>query len=79
MDALAAWEEKRAELDELNPPEKAVCLRKDHNLELASHGFPSELARAVGKSFAESVSRMSQCTGLRLALERTLDIQAGEH
>lgn len=78
VDALTAWEAKRADLDELDPPEKYVCLRKDHNLELASHGFPTELVRAVGKSFAESVSRMEQCAGLRAALERTRDGQPGE-
>lgn len=78
VDALTAWEEKRADFDELDPPEDAVCLRKDHNLELASQGFPGEIARAVGKSFAESLSRMIQCDDLRLALERTRDAQLRE-
>jgi hypothetical protein len=69
--ALAEWKTKRAELDELDRPEDELCLRKEHNLELASHGFPADVAREVGKSFAESVGRMEACAELRAALERT--------
>lgn len=75
--ALTAWEERRAMLDELDHPEEELCLKKEHNLELASHGFPAELARAVGKSFAESVGRMEACAELRAALERTLVTEHG--
>ncbi len=75
--ALTAWEERRALLDELDHPEKELCLKKEHNLELASSGFPAELTRVIGKSFAESVGRMEACVDLRAALERTLVTEHG--
>ncbi len=70
---LVAWESARAELDELERPEEKLCLKKDHNLELATQGFPAEVAFSAGKSFAESALRMQRCAGLRFALERTID------
>ncbi|WP_437651113.1 hypothetical protein [Sorangium sp. So ce362] len=68
---IEAWEGKRAELDELPAPDQALCLKKAHNMELASRGFPAQLAYDVRKSFAESVDRMGRCGALRAALERT--------
>jgi len=73
VESLAAWEEKRGDLDELPRPEQEVCLEKGYNLELASRGFPAGTVYDVQKSFAESVDRMRQCTELKAALERTLD------
>ncbi|AUX43751.1 hypothetical protein SOCE26_052060 [Sorangium cellulosum] len=68
---IEAWEGKREELDELPAPDDVLCLKKAYNLELASHGFPTQLAYDARKSFAESVDRLSQCGALRAALERT--------
>jgi hypothetical protein len=68
---LEPWEGKREELDELPAPEKVLCMKKEHNLDLASHGFPAQIAYDVRKSFAESVDRMHRCGALRAALERT--------
>jgi hypothetical protein len=65
VSALQAWEERREELDELPAPEKAVCLGKAFNLELATRGFPATEAYEVKKSFAESVDRLR---GVRRAL-----------
>ncbi|WP_437283075.1 hypothetical protein WME90_21610 [Sorangium sp. So ce375] len=71
VEDIEAWEGKRAELDELPAPDQALCLKKAHNKELASRGFPTQLAYDVRKSFAESVDRMDRCGALRAALERT--------
>ncbi|WP_434048622.1 MULTISPECIES: hypothetical protein [Sorangium] len=68
---IEAWEGKREELDELPAPDQAFCLKKAYNRELASHGFPVQIAYDVRKSFAESVDRMGRCGALRTALERT--------
>lgn len=69
--ALAAWETKRHELDELEYPDREVCLGKSHNLALAFPGFPAKDVYDVGKSFTDSVERMKQCTALRAALAST--------
>jgi hypothetical protein len=61
---LQAWESKRGDLDELPAPQKAVCLGKAFNLELASRGFPVREAYEVRKSFAETADRMLGCTAL---------------
>jgi hypothetical protein len=68
---LQVWEEQRAELDELPAPEKALCLGKAFNLELATRGFPARVAYDVKKSFAESVDRLRGCDALVQALELT--------
>jgi hypothetical protein len=68
---LQAWETRRGELDELPAPEKAVCLGKAFNLELATSGFPAREAYEVRKSFAESVDRLLGCGALSRALELT--------
>lgn len=68
---LQGWEEQRAELDELPAPEKALCLGKMFNLELATRGFPACAAYDVKKSFAESVDRLRDCAALVEALELT--------
>jgi len=48
--------DQRAELDELLAPEKALCLGKAFNLELATRGFPAREAYEVKKSFADTVT-----------------------
>jgi len=62
VEALRAWEAKRHELDELEPPELHGCFKdcvhKKHNHELASKGFPIRVAYDVKKSFAESADRL---------------------
>jgi len=68
---LLTWEERRGELDELPAPEKAVCLGKAFNLELATNGFPAREAYEVKKSFAESADRLLRCGALHRALELT--------
>lgn len=68
---LQAWEGRRAEFDELPAPEKAVCLGKAFNLELATRGFPAPEVYQVKKSFAESVDRLQNCGALSRALELT--------
>ncbi|WP_437751045.1 hypothetical protein [Sorangium sp. So ce1389] len=68
---IEAWEGNRGALDELPAPDEVLCLKKTYNLELASHGFPTQVAYDVKKSFAESVDRMGRCGALRAALERT--------
>lgn len=68
---LQGWEEQRAELDELPAPEKALCLGKMFNLELATRGFPARAAYDVKKSFAESVDRLRDCAALVEALVLT--------
>jgi hypothetical protein len=69
---LQVWEEQRTELDELQAPEKALCLEKAFNLELATRGFPAREAYDVKKSFADSVDRLRGCDALVRALELTL-------
>ena len=71
VSALQAWEKQREQLDELPAPEKAVCLKKEFNLELAMSSFPAREAYEVKKSFAESVDRLLGCDALTRALERT--------
>lgn len=78
IEDLAGWSERRAELDELDPPEDHFCLRKDHNLELASRGFPADAVVLVGKSFARSVQRMRECADLEAALLRTCEPSPGD-
>ncbi|WP_437617436.1 hypothetical protein [Sorangium sp. So ce1151] len=68
---IEAWEGNRGALDELPAPDEVLCLEKTYNLELASHGFPTQVAYDVKKSFTESVDRMGRCGALRAALERT--------
>lgn len=68
---LQAWEEQREEIDELSPPEDAICLAKAFNLELATRGFPAQAAYDVKKSFAQSVDRLLACEALCRALELT--------
>jgi hypothetical protein len=68
---LQTWEQRRAELDELPAPEKALCLGKAFNLELATRGFPEREAYDAKKSFAESVDRLLGCEALSRALELT--------
>jgi hypothetical protein len=76
--ALAAWKANRGDLDELPRPEHEVCLRKEHNLELASHGFPAAVVYDLGKSFTQSVDRMKQCAALGSALVRTVATAAAD-
>jgi hypothetical protein len=68
---LEAWEERRGELDELPAPQKALCLGKTFNLELATSAFPASRANDVKKSFAESVDRLAGCDALVRALDET--------
>lgn len=68
---IEAWEERRADLDELPAPEEELCLGKTFNLELATSGFPASKANDVKKSFAESVDRLVRCDALVRALEDT--------
>lgn len=68
---LQVWEAQRAELDELPAPEKALCLEKAFNLELAARGFPAREAYDVKKSFADTVDRLRSCDALVRALEFT--------
>lgn len=68
---LQVWEDQRAGLDELPAPEKALCVGKTFNLELATRGFPVREAYDVKKSFAESVDRLRGCDALVRALEHT--------
>jgi hypothetical protein len=68
---LQTWEQRRPELDELPAPEKALCLGKAFNLELATRGFPEREAYDVQKSFAASVDRLLGCEALSRALELT--------
>jgi hypothetical protein len=68
---LQVWEEQRAELDELLAPERALCLGKAFNLELATRGFPAPETYDVKKSFADTVDRLRSCDALVQALELT--------
>jgi len=68
---LQTWQGRRGDLDELPAPEKASCMGKAFNLELARNGFPAHEAYQVKKSFAESVDRLVACGALTVALERT--------
>lgn len=72
VSALDEWRAKRGDLDEEPAPEKVVCLRKDHNLEL-TRGFPAQAAYDVQKSFAASVDRIVECGALTAALLRARD------
>jgi hypothetical protein len=51
--------------------EKAVCLGKAFNLELATNGFSAREAYKVKKSFAETADRLLECGALHRALELT--------
>lgn len=68
---LEAWEGRRGDIDELPAPEKAVCLGKAFNLELATREFPAHEVYEVKKSFAETVERLRGCGALSRALEIT--------
>lgn len=70
---LQQWMNRRGEIDELPAPEKAMCLAKSFNLELATNGFPAREVYEVKKSFAETVDRLLGCTALTRALELTRD------
>ncbi|MDI1435584.1 hypothetical protein [Polyangium sorediatum] len=75
LDAFDAWARNRGELDEVTKPWDPAaldgCLRKAHNVELTGPGFPAEVVLNVGKSFYETVDRMTDCPDLLDALQRT--------
>jgi hypothetical protein len=73
VEALQAWEGKRAQLDEEPAPELSTCLRKKWNLELATRGFPAQEAYDVEKSFFATVERLVACDSLTAALLRRRD------
>ena len=69
---MTAWEADRAQLDELAPPADALpCLSKQHNLALATAGFPAEAALAADASFAAAVAHLLDAHELGTALART--------
>ncbi len=65
-----AWERNRQQLDEIEKPKDACCLAATHYHDLATHHYPGQTVYAVGKSFAQTVDRLSKCEALRSAFER---------
>ena len=68
---LQGWQDRRGEIDELPAPEKAVCLGKVFNLELATRGYPAREAYEVKKIVCRERGSPLGCSALRRALERT--------
>lgn len=66
-----AWAQDRGQLDEIRKPWEESCLRKRHNVELTGPGYPAEAVWGIGKSFYETVDRMTSCPDLLDALKRT--------
>jgi hypothetical protein len=71
LERIAAWEADRGLLDELDKPKKQLCLGADHNLGLATSGFPAEDAFKAEKSYFAAVMNLLECVDLSAALERT--------
>jgi hypothetical protein len=63
------WEQNRHELDECEKPKDACCLNTSHYRDLAMREYPARAVYAIGKSFAETVDRLSNCASLRAALD----------
>lgn len=73
LDKIASWEADRGKLDELskNIKDELPCLKKAHNHHLAATNFPYREVQRVGKSYAETVTRLRECPDLPAALART--------
>ena len=75
LDAFEEWARRRDMLDEIrkpwDPAELDGCLRKDNNVELTGPGYPADAVWSAGKSFYETVDRMTNCPDLLAALRRT--------
>lgn len=63
------WERDRGMLDELENPKEASCLKPSHYRDLAIREYPGRTVYAIGKSFAQTVERLSACRPLRSSLE----------
>jgi hypothetical protein len=61
------WQKDRARLDD-EVEALDVCLRKRHNLELASSSYPSQQVHDANASFHGAVEALRACTDLRGAL-----------
>lgn len=70
-----SWASDRGRLDEIarpwSPQQLNSCLHKGHNLALAGRGYPAQQVWEAAKSYYCTVDRMSECTDLVEALERT--------
>lgn len=71
LDKIASWEAVRGDLDEEPQPKEQLCLRGEHNLRLATAGFPAEDALKTDKSYAAAVMDLLECPDLCTALART--------
>lgn len=73
LDKFASWEANRGKLDELSKDieDELPCLKKAHNHHLAATSFPYREVMSVGKSYAETVTRLRECPDLPAALART--------
>jgi len=70
VDVFEGWAANRAKLDEEIKPKEMVCLRAKHNRELATTGFPFDLAHELKKSLKAAVDELSNSHDLRQALRR---------
>lgn len=68
VESFDAWEQDRGALDEVEKPKNAGCLNASHYLDLATREYPNKAVYAAGKSYAESVDRLSKCNALQSAL-----------
>ncbi|WP_309892543.1 hypothetical protein [Archangium sp.] len=68
---LAGWEQNRASLDEVTQPKKALCFQDQHNVRLASSGFPAQETYDAEASFHHAVLQLLECDELTTALEQT--------
>jgi hypothetical protein len=68
VERFESWKDNRHEIDELVKPKETVCLRSEHNKELAEAGYPARVAYEVKTSFAAAVDLLRECEELCAAL-----------
>lgn len=67
---LAAWSRDRSLLDEVLQPKGELCFGARHNAELASDGYPLDVALGAEKSLHATLKVLESCPELLAALER---------
>lgn len=66
-----SWEADRGVLDEVDKPKDCCCLGAEHNLDLASDGYPACETYDAGKSFFAAVEELRRSDALAAALAAT--------
>ncbi len=72
---LGAWEQDRAQLDEVLRPKEndadSLCLQDKYNAQLAETGFPAAQVYDAKASFTQAVDGLLECDELTALLEKT--------